>query len=131
MWNSARSDMFVANQKKINRNPVGVTFITLLHRNFFSYLLAQIHTFFLWSLHCCSHCSYQHVTPTGFRLVCSRRNYKHATPTGLRFCCFCCNYKHTTPAGVYGIRVLKHVSFLYDSLRNLRLRYYTLSKILF
>ena len=82
--------MFVANQKKMNRNPVGVICITHLHKNSFSYLLGQIPTFFLRSLFCCSHC----------------------------------NYKHATPAGVYGIRVLKQVSFLYDSLRNPRLMYY-------
>ena len=110
--------MFVANQKEMNRNPVGVKCITLLHRNSFSYLLGRILTFFLRSLFCYSHCSYQHVTPMGFRLVGSRRNYKHATPTGFRFCYFCCNYKHTAPARVYGIRPLKQVSFLYDSLRN-------------
>ena len=116
--------MFVANQKKINPNPVGVTCITHLHRNFFSYLLGQIPTFFLRSLFCCSFCSYQHVTPTGFRLVCSRRSYKHATPTGFWFCCFRCNYKHTTSTGVQGTRVLKKVSFLCDFLRNPRLRCY-------
>ena len=99
--------MFVANQKRINRNPVGVACITHLHWNSFSYLLGQIPSVFLRSLFCCSHCSYQHITPTGFR-----------------FCCFCCSVKHTTPARVYGIRVLKQVSFLYYSLCNLRY-YYT------
>ena len=64
MSENSVSDMFVANQKKINRNPVGVICMTHLHRNFFWTLSRQIHTFFLWSLFCCSSCGYKHVTPT-------------------------------------------------------------------